>query len=345
MLRRANEIYSGELLPANQSETWFFHKSKHYKELYVYTVGELEKQYMKNNDYRNRLVLYEKAASIYPFDNWQTRLIKCNLEIYRYEEAVDIYNSTMELYARELGTPPAAEMQECFEKLELKGENYKRNAGDADDWRNMDRVFMGRKSDIRKAIFGTETVKGAYYCTYPSFVDYCRLLARAKGRNQFEAVLMFLTLSQREIRGSQDQMNLQEEMVLLKDVLGESLRMGDAYARYGNRHFVLMLVNIEKEFCSPVFARVESAYVKSGGRGELCFFAVLTLGLIEAGLSGTGLSGRGAPPAKRRPGRGSRQSDSRGEPPAKQQPRRAPPAKQRPRRAPPAKQRPGRESQ
>lgn len=284
MLRRANELYSGELLPANQSETWFFHKSKHYKELYVYTVGELEKQYMKNNDYRNRLALYEKAASIYPFDNWQTRLIKCNLEIYRYEEAFGIYNSTMELYARELGTPPAAEMQECFEKLELKDENDKRNAGDVEDWRNMDRVFMGRKSDIRKAIFGPETVKGAYYCTYPSFVDYCRLLARAKGRNQFEAVLMFLTLSQRETRGSQDQMNLQDEMVLLKDVLSESLRTGDAYARYGNRHFVLMLVNIEKEFCSPVFSRVESAYVKSGGRGELWYYADMTLGLDEAGM-------------------------------------------------------------
>ena len=33
MLRRANELYSGELLPVNQSETWFFHKSVYYKGL------------------------------------------------------------------------------------------------------------------------------------------------------------------------------------------------------------------------------------------------------------------------------------------------------------------------
>lgn len=281
MLRSAFELYSGELLPGNQSETWFFHKSKNYKRLYVYTVRELEKEYIKNNDYKNRLALYEKAASIYPFDNWQTQLIKCNLEIYRYEEAINIYNSTMELYARELGTPPTAEMQECFEKLELKDENHKKIMGGVGEWRNMDRIFMGRKNDIKKAIFGQEIVKGAYYCTYPSFVDYCRLVARAKGRNHFEAVLMFLTLSQKEIKSGQKQMNLQDEMVLLKNVLGESLRMGDAYTRYGNRHFILMLVNIEKEFCSSVFARIESAYVKRGGRGELWYYADMTQELHE----------------------------------------------------------------
>ncbi len=281
MLRRANELYSGELLPVNQSETWFFHKSVYYKGLYVYTVQELEKEYQKGKDYKNRLALYTKAASIYPFDNWQTQLIKCNLEIYRYEEAIDIYNSTMELYARELGTPPTAEMQECFEKLELKDENHKRNTGNISDWRNMDRVFMGRKNDIKKAIFGENIVKGAYYCTYPSFVDYCRLVARAKGRNHFEAVLMFLTLSQKEVRSGQKQMNLQDEMVLLKNVLSESLRIGDAYTRYGNRHFILMLVNIEKEFCSSVFSRIESAYVRRGGKGELWYYADMTQELRE----------------------------------------------------------------
>ena len=281
MLRRANELYTGELLPANQSETWFFHKSKYYKELYIYTVRELEKEYVKSGDYKNRLALYEKAASIYPFDNWQTQLIKCNLEIYRYEEAITIYNSTMELYARELGTPPTAEMQECFEKLVLKDENHKKTAGNVSDWRNMDRVFMGRKNDIKKAIFGEETVRGAYYCTYPSFVDYCRLVARGKSRNHFEAVLMFLTLSQREGRSSQKQMNLQDEMLLLKNVLSESLRIGDAYTRYGNRHFILMLVNIEKAFCSPVFARIESSYTKRGGKGELWYYADMTQELQE----------------------------------------------------------------
>ena len=73
-------------------------------------------------------------------------------------------------------------------------------------------------------------------------------------------------------------------MVLLKEVLSRSLRVGDAYTRYGNRHFILMLVNIEKEYCSPVFSRIESAYVKSGGKGELWYYADMTQELHEAQL-------------------------------------------------------------
>ena len=92
---------------------------------------------------------------------------------------------------------------------------------------------------------------------------------------------MFLTLSQKEVRSGQKQMNLQDEMVLLKNVLSESLRIGDAYTRYGNRHFILMLVNIEKEFCSSVFSRIESAYVRRGGKGELWYYADMTQELRE----------------------------------------------------------------
>lgn len=66
---------------------------------------------------------------------------------------MDIYNDTMELYAREMGTPPTAEMQECFEGLELTDENHKRDTGDLNSWKSMDRIFAGRKKDIKKAIF------------------------------------------------------------------------------------------------------------------------------------------------------------------------------------------------
>lgn len=274
-------MYCGELLPANLSETWFFQKSNYFKNLYVYTIDELEKVYLGSNDYKNRLALYSRAAAIYPFDNWQTRLIRCNLEVYRYDEAMEIYNNTMELYAREMGTPPTAEMQECFEKIELKDESHRRNTGDLSSWKNMDKVFMGRKNDIKEAIFGEEKVKGAYYCTYPSFVDYCRLVARAKERNKFEAVLMFLTLSQRSGREGQKQINLQEQMGLLKEVIGDSLRVGDAYTRYGNRHFILMLVNIEQEFCAIVFQRLEAAYAGRSGKGELWYYADMTQPLRE----------------------------------------------------------------
>ena len=274
LLWRANEIYRGELLPANLSEVWFFQKSRYYKALYVWAVEELERELQKNRDYKNRLLLYARAAAIYPFENWQLRQMRCNLELYRYDEALNIYNETMELYAREMGgTAPAEEMQECFEALKLMDENHRRSTDDVEGWRNMDKAFRGKRGDIMRTLLAEEDVEGAYYCNYPSFVDYCHLVVRAKVRNEFSAVLMFLTLSQKK---AQKPMDLPEEMQLLKEVLGGCLRVGDAYTRYGNRHFILMLVNTEMEYCGTIFRRVETAYTKRAGKGDLWYYADMT---------------------------------------------------------------------
>lgn len=270
------------MLPANLSDVWFYHKSEYFKEEYIHTVLELEKEYIKARDYRNRFLLYAKAASIYPFDNWQIRQIRCNLEIYRYKEALEIYNDTLELYSKEMGSPPVAEMQKCFEELEVMDDNHRRNMNHISGWKSMDKAFMNKKGDIKKVIFGKECAEGAYYCTYPSFVDYCRLVVRAKKRNRFDAVLMFLTLSQTEKKGNQRSMDIHEQMQILKTVIGSSLRTGDAYSRYGNRHFILMLVKTKMDSCSAIFQRIETAYKKKSGKAELWYYADMTQELDEA---------------------------------------------------------------
>lgn len=282
LLWKANEIYCGELLPANSSDMWFFQKSRYYKEMYIWSVEELEKELLESRDYKNRLLLYSRAAAIYPFEGWQLKQMRCNLELYRYDEAMNIYHETMELYAREMsGAGPVEEMQECFETIKLMDDNHSREEGDADSWRSMDRVFLAKRVNIRQTLFEEKNVKGAYYCTYPSFVDYCHLVVRAKERNNFSAILMFLTLSRKKAKASMD---LPEQMEILKEVLGESLRVGDAYTRYGNRHFILILVKTEMVYCSTVFERVEKAYRKRGGKGDLWYYADMTQELDRATL-------------------------------------------------------------
>ena len=269
---QANQSYYGELLPMNQSDMWFYEKSESFKRLYIETIRELEQAFKSNHDYQNLLKLYTRASAIYPFENWQTEQIRCCLEMYRYEEAINIYNRTMELYAREMGNPPMEEMQKCFEDLELFERKHKRSV---QAWHITDRYFMGREGDITRAIFEKGNITGAYYCTYPSFVDYCRLLLRARERHDLKPVLMFLTLGQQGKRRGQD--NRIYQMELLKDAIGSSLRKGDAYTRYGSRHYILLLTKINKESCSIIFQRIESAYNKvPGSRGELWYHVTMT---------------------------------------------------------------------
>ena len=65
-------------------------------------------------------------------------------------------------------------------------------------------------------------------------------------------------------------------MQILKSAISDSLRKGDAYTRYGNRHFILMLVKAGKESCSAIFRRIEAAYTGRAGKGELWYLADMT---------------------------------------------------------------------
>lgn len=71
-------------------------------------------------------------------------------------------------------------------------------------------------------------------------------------------------------------------MGILKEAIGDSLRIGDAYTRYGNRHFILMLANTQKEFCEIIFRRIEIIYKKKSGKAELWYSADMTQRLEEA---------------------------------------------------------------
>ena len=87
---------------------------------------------------------------------------------------------------------------------------------------------------------------------------------------------MFLTLSQKKKKEISKSMDLPEQMQILKSAIGDSLRIGDAYTRYGNRHFILMLTKTELDFCSTIFRRIECTYASYSGKGELWYYTDMT---------------------------------------------------------------------
>lgn len=278
LLEEAKRLYAGVLYPPQTTCQWFIERSYYYKKLFLRVIDALEKEYRKNSDYKSLLALYTQAASIYPYENWQVRQIRCCMDMYRYDDAMAIYEQTMEMYARDMGCPPTEEMQKCFEEMSLQGNGRPHERRDLSSWKTMETIFMGREGNIIKTIFEKEGVAGAYYCTYPSFIDYCRVLMRSRTRHDPRAMLMFLTLDQ-----SFSNKKALQCMDTLKDAIGHSLRRGDTYTRYGNRHFILMLTDINKEDCGIVFTRIEKTYYNmSPGGGELWYHAAMTQELEEA---------------------------------------------------------------
>lgn len=272
----ANECYYGQLLPANQSEMWFYEKSVLFRDLYIETIRQPEQVLRKQKDYKKLLVLYSRAAEIYPFEGWQTEMIRCNLEMYRYEEALSIYKRTMDLYARELGIPPTEEMQKCFEEIEQQ-----RRGGGSRTGQKLEQEKMAQKRDIAGAIFEGGRPDGAYYCTYPSFVDYCRLIVRTSERHDQRAILMFVNLRLTDRRSSAGEAGLNRQMGLLKQAISTSIRSGDAFTRYGNNSYMIVLTQIEKGDCSGVFGRIDSDYNRMPQSGGTLWYHSATIDELE----------------------------------------------------------------
>lgn len=266
LYQRANELYLGELLPANLADMWFYEKSIYYKELYVKTIRILERTYRRYGSYKELVDLYGRAATIYPFDNWQPELIRTYVDGSRFEEARQCYNETRNLYENELGMPPTPEMRQCFEYLKRREHSYiqKLQINERlEDQGGPAPSDLGPEGTIAREIFGGR-FRGAYYCSYSSFVDYCRVLMRSMERRNRDMVLVFVALessSRRERgKGKADMEELDTQMVILKEVITSCVRCGDAFTRYGSRHYILMLVDTNKRSCRRICKRITDTY-------------------------------------------------------------------------------------
>lgn len=88
------------------------------------------------------------------FDNWQVWEIDSLISMSRYKEGLEVYRNTEKRLMDELGIAPSPQLVERFRFM---GERASQAAGAIED--------------IKYRLMEKENVAGAYYCSYPSFVD------------------------------------------------------------------------------------------------------------------------------------------------------------------------------
>ena len=103
---------------------------------------------------------------------------------------------------------------------------------------------------------------GAYYCSYPSFIDNFRMLRRMIERTGNSSFLMICTLTDKSGKLLEDPSELKMMGEQMKFALEHSLRRGDVYTRYSAAHFLVLLVGITLENTSLVSARIDK-YIHS----------------------------------------------------------------------------------
>jgi tetratricopeptide (TPR) repeat protein len=100
---KAFDIYIGELLPENASEVQVITDSALLHKRYARVVQWLGDYYKDQKNYPQMYRIYEKAAKIYPADDWQAGQIDSLVSREMYKDAYDLYDKTVRYYKEELG--------------------------------------------------------------------------------------------------------------------------------------------------------------------------------------------------------------------------------------------------
>lgn len=265
---KAFELYKGELLPDICTEIWVAIENAYYKELFKRTVHWLGDYYKNGKKYNEMHRIYERAAEIYPFDEWQVGQIEAMLHQDNYKEAFELYDKTVRLYSDEIGLPPSEDMLKCYEMMSQQVHEI---PGELSDIKRELRDESGQPEGIR-----------AYYCSYLSFCDAYRLLSRNMERSGQSMYLMLCTLVDYKGEMIQNNDKLKLRSQALHDAIGYTLRKGDAFTRYSTSQYLILLVGTNQENCDLVFRRISKKLKElAGSRAELVYFVTSMADLGE----------------------------------------------------------------
>lgn len=242
----ACRMYTGEFLPSMIGEDWVSVRNAACREQYFYCMNEACRELMSRERYEELVELAHAAAEIYPFEEWQEWEIDGLIALARFKEAMEVYERTTKKTLDEFGLAPSPEM---LKRFRIMGERMSQAAGAIDD--------------IRHRLVEKEKKRGAYFCTFPSFVDIYHVFSRIMERKGISVFIMLCTLKNQKNQVCGDEMGKDREASYqLSEAIRISLRSGDFYTRYNYSQYLIMLSEIQQENCSVVSHRIDQNFQK-----------------------------------------------------------------------------------
>ena len=239
LLKKACRRYIGEFLPLLAEEKWALLEKKRYKNIYVACLKQCSETMQEKGEYEELLHLCSQAVKLYPFEEWQLVQIDCLLALHRYKDALQVYEDAASMIFDEAGFSPSEKMLSRFRAM--SGQIH---------------YGMGNLSEIKDKLEEKEYESGAYYCSYPSFIDSYRIIIRMMERSGKSVFLMLCTLTDNKGNPLEKEGLLMECSANLGHAVGLCLRRGDLYTRYSPNQFLILLIGIRQEDCDITFGRI-----------------------------------------------------------------------------------------
>ncbi len=250
---KACKIYRGDLLANLTGEEWVLMEGMEYQEKYSIALQYVCDRLREAREYEAVLELCNEAIRMYPFAEWQSVKIDCLISLNRLKEAMAEYESTSRMFFEELGVSPSEKMMEQFRQMSSRISSN-----------------VHGMEDIKKGLNEKDYVTGAYYLSYPSFVDSYRVIRRMTERNGQSVFLMVVSLCDAKGNPIEQKDRIEELSDGLKKAIRRSLRRSDLFSLYSPTQFVILLNGTKEEDCTIIFNRIVRNFCENHKSWQKC---------------------------------------------------------------------------
>lgn len=241
----ALKLCEGDFLPALSTEEWVNACQVRYGGSYRRLFTHLYQILTDKKDHQRAWELASRAASLYPYEEYQIFELDCLIALGRFDDALQLYEETAKLYFQEMGLEPSEEMSERFRKIS--------------DHNQVSAVSL---EGIRQRLKDSrEQSHGPYYCALPSFIDNFRFVQRILERTGQSAYIEVIMLedSSRMPLPPQEPRTIRIARIL-EECISHSLRKGDLVTKYNGSTFLLLLMCTNEKGCTLVEERITQKF-------------------------------------------------------------------------------------
>lgn len=228
LLKTACRSYHGDFMPDMVADKWVGKTNWRYRELYMRSLRELNRQLKKQKRYEELLEECDRVLEDYPLEEWQRMKMDCLISMKRYREAAAYYEK-LEQEARQTCSP--------FMSGELKEKYLKAKRMIQYESTDLDQIQadLTRESEQEDAVF----------CEYLEFTEIYRYLHRVFTREGITSRLLLLTLTDENGAEPESSAELEGARSALEYAIRKVLARSDLYTRYGGCQYLVLLSSPE----------------------------------------------------------------------------------------------------
>lgn len=242
---KASYEYGGEFLPMQTNNVWAVRESMRYGQIFTKCVEKASIILRERQDYERMKELGQYASVIAPLADWESLTMEALVQMRRYNDAIQLYEQTVNYYLEELGIHPSGKIVEWFEHIG-KGITHQHTL----------------LEEIQNELDGGDSEQGGgYLCIYPVFQGIYRSNRRLSDRMGTSSYLMLCTILDGKGNPMKEGTVLDRLSERLIESACASVRRGDTICSYGKGQCLILLVNTTREDCGIVQQRINKIFI------------------------------------------------------------------------------------